>query len=443
MTDVSGSTQIDEQDHDAAVDDQNTEKKTKKKLKEVTPSLAQQTGGVRKIRKARRQVAKRKNLNLQREEGGGDYNIWYHKYIGQNRERTQEADPATTRCSIMKDSGWTIGCTSKDPFFCLFFARGCCDKGADCHFLHRLPTDSDLKRIPITKDCFGRDKFATDRDDMGGIGTFSRDNRTIYVSNLKNVEDTDMDEVVIRHFKEWGELEYVRVFMERCYAFLKYKNRLCAEFCKEAMTNQPLDHDEVIQIRWATDDPNPIAAKRNALELRQKLVQKIEDEGISTTNLSFDYPRDYHPEPVKLPEELEAVRQEFAEFQRQSSGDQNEQNVPQSSQQGESAPQRFKTAEELKKDVDYNSFIQTTMNENRAIIEKDRQQGRDLYEQRQVLNSEVADPYPNTEAQYQQQQYDAASGMTPDQYQQYVQDYYANYYKFYQQFYNQLQGDKR
>lgn len=86
---------------------------------------------------------------------------------------------------------------------------------------------------------------------------------------------------VIRYFKEWGELEYVRVFAKRCYAFIKYKNRLCTEFCKEAMTNQSLDHDEVIGIRWATDDPNPVAAKRNALELHQKLIDKIEDQEIS------------------------------------------------------------------------------------------------------------------------------------------------------------------
>jgi hypothetical protein len=78
------------------------------------------------------------------------------------------------------------------------------------------------------------------------------------------------------------------------------------------------------------------------------------------------------------------------------------------------------------------------MNENRRIVEKERKENKDLHEQRQVLNSEVADPYPNTEMQYYEQQA-ATSGMTPDQYKKYVEDYYANYYKFYSQFYNQLQ----
>ncbi len=46
---------------------------------------------VRKIRKARQQVPKRnRTQELQREDVGGDYNIWYHRYIGQNRQREQD-----------------------------------------------------------------------------------------------------------------------------------------------------------------------------------------------------------------------------------------------------------------------------------------------------------------------------------------------------------------
>ncbi|KAL0488044.1 pre-mRNA-splicing factor cwc2 [Acrasis kona] len=392
--------------------------------------------GVKKIRKARIQVAKRKNLNLQREEGGGDYNIWYHKYIGQNRERNKTAEPASTRCNIMKDSGWTVGCTLKDPHFCLYFARGSCDKGPECNFLHRLPTESDVNRIPITKDCFGRDKFANDRDDMGGVGTFSRDNRTIYISNLKNNEGVDLDEAVIRHFKEWGELEYVRVFPEKCCAFIKYKNRLCTEFCKEAMLNQALDGDEVIEIRWATDDPNPIAAKRNALELREKLIKKIESDGVSTTNLSFNYPKDYKPEETKLPEELEAVHQEYQEFQKQSTGEVDTPSNQTDATPTQEIPQRYQTAEELREQLEYGNYLQKSAIQTQVLLDSRRQQDQHIQEQRQVLNSNVADPYPNTEAQYNNNQ------MTQQQYDEYVKQYYENYYKFYGQLQNQLQGNK-
>ena len=43
---------------------------------------------------------------------------------------------------------------------------------------------------------------------MGGIGSFNQDSKTLYLNGLKNVLGQDMQEVVIKHFKEWGEMEY-------------------------------------------------------------------------------------------------------------------------------------------------------------------------------------------------------------------------------------------
>ena len=40
--------------------------------------------------KARKQVTKKKNL--QKAEGGGEYNIWYHKYLGNKRERWEDRE---------------------------------------------------------------------------------------------------------------------------------------------------------------------------------------------------------------------------------------------------------------------------------------------------------------------------------------------------------------
>ena len=38
--------------------------------------------------------------------------------------------------------------------------------------------------LPDTsKDCFARDKFADYRDDMGGVGSFQRQNRTLYIGS--------------------------------------------------------------------------------------------------------------------------------------------------------------------------------------------------------------------------------------------------------------------
>jgi hypothetical protein len=40
-------------------------------------------------------------------------------------------------------------------------------------------------------------------------------------------------------------------------AFVRYKHLANAEFAKEAMMNQSLEGNEVLNIRWATDDPHP------------------------------------------------------------------------------------------------------------------------------------------------------------------------------------------
>ena len=57
--------------------------------------------------------------------------------------------------------------------------------------------------LPDTsKDCFAREKFVDYRDDMGGVGSFMRVNRTLYVGRI-HVSD-DIEEIVARHFQEWG-----------------------------------------------------------------------------------------------------------------------------------------------------------------------------------------------------------------------------------------------
>ena len=82
--------------------------------------------------------------------------------------------------------------------FCLFFARGLCPKGHRCEYLHKLQTSHDLFNPNI--DCFGRDKHSDYRDDMGGVGSFMRQNRTLYVRRI-HVRD-DMEEIVARPFAE-------------------------------------------------------------------------------------------------------------------------------------------------------------------------------------------------------------------------------------------------
>lgn len=48
----------------------------------------------------------------------------------------------------------------------------------------------------------------------------------------------DIEEIVSRHFAEWGPIERIRVLNQRGVAFVTYVNLANAEFAKEAMAHQ-------------------------------------------------------------------------------------------------------------------------------------------------------------------------------------------------------------
>jgi hypothetical protein len=203
---------------------------------------------------------------------GTIFNIWYNKWSGGDREdKYLSKTAAQGRCNIAKDSGYTKADKTPGSYFCLFFARGLCPKGVDCEYLHRLPTVTDI--YPSNIDCFGRDKFSDYRDDMGGVGSFQRQNRTLYVGRI-HVTD-DIEEIVARHFQEWGQIERIRVLTARGVGFVTYSNEANSQFAKEAMSHQSLDHSEILNVRWATVDPNPAAQKREARRIEEQAAEAI------------------------------------------------------------------------------------------------------------------------------------------------------------------------
>ncbi|KAI9786822.1 MAG: Pre-mRNA-splicing factor [Geoglossum umbratile] len=203
---------------------------------------------------------------------GTVFNIWYNKWSGGDREDKYASKVhAESRCSIAKDSGYTRADKVPGSYFCLFFARGLCPKGHECEYLHRLPTIHDLFNPNI--DCFGRDKHSDYRDDMGGVGSFMRQNRTLYVGRI-HVSD-DIEEIVARHFAEWGQIERIRVLNSRGVAFITYTNEASSQFAKEAMAHQSLDHNEILNVRWATVDPNPMAQAREKRKIEEQAAEAV------------------------------------------------------------------------------------------------------------------------------------------------------------------------
>eukprot|EP00889_Picochlorum_renovo_P007292 jgi/Picre1/34322/NNA_001795.t1 len=67
-------------------------------------------------------------------------------------------------------------------------------------------------------------------------------------------------------FEEWGEIEEINIVSKKAVGFVRYILRSASEFAKAAMHQQQLRGDTttgtVLDIRWAHDDPNPVAIAR-------------------------------------------------------------------------------------------------------------------------------------------------------------------------------------
>jgi hypothetical protein len=75
----------------------------------------------------------------------------------------------------------------------------------------------------------------------------------------------------------------VRVLQYRSVAFVTYVSEFHAQFAKEAMACQSLDNDEILNVRWATEDPNPVqkvAEKRRLEDMGQEAIKARMDPRI-------------------------------------------------------------------------------------------------------------------------------------------------------------------
>lgn len=240
------------------------------------------TDRIDKVDKARSKKSKKpKPARVQKDPSDNDdqlpqtgtvYNVWYLKWSGGDKDDSAYSQrKAEYRCSIAKDAGYTKADKIPGSYFCLYFARGMCSRGKDCDYLHRLPNLDD--RFPQHVDCFGRDRFADYRDDMGGVGSFLRQARTIYVGRINPT--SNVEEIVSRHFQEWGEIERIRVLNDRGVAFVTYVNEANSQFAKEAMAHQSLDNTEILNVRWASEDPNPAAKSREKRRIEEEAMDAV------------------------------------------------------------------------------------------------------------------------------------------------------------------------
>ena len=245
---------------------------------------------------------------LQKAENNNEYNIWFGRYIGDAWRGGMGKDPAPTRCHPERDAGWTKGTLADRASFCLHFAKGACAKASECTYHHVVPTAADDAATDPARDIFGRERHLSHRSDMGGIGSMISTCRTLYVGGLRRPVDMPetaaekiaaaaaaavagkgggggggprkpattgplpliaaaWETLVRAQFEVWGEVENVNVITRLAVAFVRYRCRTSAEYALQSMGNQSLGNGEVLNVRWAYDDPNPAAiAAREAAD---------------------------------------------------------------------------------------------------------------------------------------------------------------------------------
>jgi hypothetical protein len=130
------------------------------------------------------------------------------------------------------------------------------------------------------KDIFGRERHASHRDDMGGAGSFETNTRTLYVGGLKRSEGDDLPKILEKHFEEWGEIENTNVIYRLSIGFVRFRLRTNAEFAREAMSHQALENKEILNVRWAYDDPNPVAKQAAERANQDAVIAILQSRGL-------------------------------------------------------------------------------------------------------------------------------------------------------------------
>lgn len=249
-------------------------------------------------------------------EGNEDFNVWFGRYES-DRFDPKDREPASTCCDPEQDSGYTQAdlMAAVGGYFCIFFARGCCYTGHRCNYYHHVPTVLDSFSCDAAHDIFGRERFASHRDDMGGVGSFNSNGLTLFVGDLRfdraapDAVQT-VERLILDRFGAWGDVDAVRIIPAKAIGFVKYTHRAAAEFAKMAMDNQKLGLSPHIRVRWANDDPNPRTAKRARIE-RQDIVDEALNRtalelGLSDVDLAgialANQPNDFHEPTAPYPD---------------------------------------------------------------------------------------------------------------------------------------------
>lgn len=143
---------------------------------------------------------------------------------------------------------------------CSFYVRGECTRGAECPYRHEMPETGELSQQNIKDRYYGVNdpvamKLLNKAGEMPSLETPEDESiKTLYVGGLdERVTEQDLRDNFYAH----GEIESVRMVLQRACAFVTYTTREGAEKAAEELSNRLVIRGLRLKLMWG----RPQAAK--------------------------------------------------------------------------------------------------------------------------------------------------------------------------------------
>ncbi|KAJ6812256.1 zinc finger CCCH domain-containing protein 49-like [Iris pallida] len=160
---------------------------------------------------------------------------------------------------------------------CSFYVRGECTRGAECPYRHEMPITGELSQQNIKDRYYGVNdpvalKLLNKAGEMPTLDPPDDESiKTLYVGGL----DARITEQDLRdHFYAQGEIESIRMVLQRACAFVTYTTREAAEKAAEELSNKLVIKGLRLKLMWGKPQaPRPeVEASAEDEAARQGLV---------------------------------------------------------------------------------------------------------------------------------------------------------------------------
>ncbi|KAL8130299.1 hypothetical protein V2J09_019454 [Rumex salicifolius] len=144
---------------------------------------------------------------------------------------------------------------------CSFYIRGECTRGAECPYRHEMPVEGELSQQNIKDRYYGVNdpvalKLLNKAGEMSSLQPPDDESiKTLYVGGL----DARVNEQDLRdHFYAHGEIESIRMVLQRACAFVTYTTRDAAEKAADELSNKLVIKGLRLKLMWGRpQQPKP------------------------------------------------------------------------------------------------------------------------------------------------------------------------------------------